>query len=466
MARGVPTLLAGALLCLAAAPAASQGARTNIGQPAAEPPRLAASAQAATRALNLCSGLWLGGLTEAQIETWLNRRDPTYGDMPAMPTAIDRTARTVAVSYADDMPPRIVVWRPVIGCVQLPVGATMAAAAKLPRVPADVHAPDYDSRPWPMGDRDPGKPLPALAPLLEKAFDGKSYGGDTWAALVVLDGRIVGERYADGFGVHTASQTHSAAKSLTATMAGIALKNGWVELEKPGLLAGWRTPGDPRGSITLQHLLRMSSGLYGEGVTPNFKTIYTQGARIQDLAIPNFLDAMPGTRFRYNPADTMLVMRAIREGMADDARFLLFPYRELYWKIGMTRTVTHGDWGGDLFGSGQTWSTARDFARFGLLYLNDGVWQGERILPEGWARYVRTKGPAQPPKPPFYGAQFWIPGGLAGLPEDAFNASGGQGHYVMIVPSKGLVVVRRGFDTQSRFDIHRFTADVLKAVGR
>jgi CubicO group peptidase (beta-lactamase class C family) len=116
--------------------------------------------------------------------------------------------------------------------------------------------------------------------------------------------------------------------------------------------------------------------------------------------------------------------------------------------------------------SGQTWSSARDFARSGLLYMNDGVWLGERILPEGWVKYVTTRGPAQPARAPFYGAQFWLHGGMSGLPDDAFTPSGGQGHYAMVIPSRKVVIVRRGFDTGAGFDIDRFSADVLKAIGR
>ena len=133
----------------------------------------------------------------------------------------------------------------------------------------------------------------------------------------------------------------------------------------------------------------------------------------------------------------------------DDARWLVYPYRELLWKIGMTRTVIETDWRGDFLISGQCWSTARDFGRFGLLYLADGVFNGERLLPEGWAEYAAALAPAQPASHarggPGYGAQFWIYGGLEGLPDVAYAANGAGGQYTMIVPSANLVVVRRGF---------------------
>jgi CubicO group peptidase (beta-lactamase class C family) len=195
--------------------------------------------------------------------------------------------------------------------------------------------------------------------------------------------------------------------------------------------------------------------------------IYFQGRSVAEAAATNLLQTRPGERFFYNPPDTMLVLRAVRQAVGDDRRFLLYPFQELFWKIGMTRTVTTSDWNGDFLMSGQTYSTARDFARFGLLYLGDGVWNGERILPEGWAKYVATPGPRQPAGDSAgYGAQFWLYGGRAGLPADAFAANGGQGQFAMIIPSQHLVVVRRGWDEAAPFQIERFSADVIKALAR
>lgn len=465
-----------ALLCVAtAAPAAAPATEDSPLQAAArrsgETVRNTAAGAAATQALNLCSGRWSGGLTDEIIERDLNGRDPAMGALPTFPTTIDQAGRTISVRYDDAMPPRHVVWRPVLGCVQLPAGASLDAARFLPRVDERLRAPDLDRQPWPMGDADATAKLPAaqqsaVDALLAAAFDGQTYGGTTWGVVIVVDGRIVGERYERGFDLHKGSQTHSAAKSFAASLLGVASGAGVLKVQDPAPIAAWRKPGDPRGAITYEHLLRMSSGLYTQGRGSPLQKIYAQGGTVADLAATNFLDALPGTTFVYSPPDTMLAMRALREAMQDDARFFAFPYREFFWRIGMTRTTTNTDWNGDFLMSGQTWSTARDFARFGLLYQNDGVWLGERILPEGWVKYVTTKGPAQPARAPFYGAQFWLHGGIAGLPEDAFTPSGGQGHYAMVIPSRKVVVVRRGFDSGAGFDISRFSADVLKAIGR
>jgi CubicO group peptidase (beta-lactamase class C family) len=161
----------------------------------------------------------------------------------------------------------------------------------------------------------------------------------------------------------------------------------------------------------------------------------------------------------------MLLTRAVRQAVDDDQRFLSYPYEEMYWKIGMTRTVTTNEWNGDFLMSGQTYSTARDFARFGLFYLADGVWNGERILPEGWAGYVAAPAPAQPAEDiPRYGAQFWLYGGREGLPADTYGPSGGLGQFAMIIPSEDIVVVRRGLDAPPGFRMERFTADVVAAL--
>jgi CubicO group peptidase (beta-lactamase class C family) len=368
------------------------------------------------------------------------------------------------------MPPRIVAWRPVLGCVQLPIGATEDALRFVPQVAAGTVRPNFDAQDWPMGDRNASGRLPeakqkALDAIVNQGFDGSTYGGRTWGILVVKDGKIVAERYAMGFDMHQSAQTHSAAKSFASSLVGIATWKYGLDIDRPGALEEWRKPGDPRNAITARHMLHMSSGLYGEGGGSPQSDIYNGGATVADRAATNMLDTLPGTRFLYNPPDTMLLMRAVREAVKDDKTFWLMPFQQLFWKIGMTRTTPASDWNGDFLMSGQTYSSARDFARFGLLYLNDGVWNGQRIVPEGWPKFVATPGPVQPAdNGPRYGGQFWIYTGIDGLTAEAYSPNGGQGQYAMIVPSHKAVIVRRGFDSGSGFKIARFCADVLAAI--
>jgi CubicO group peptidase (beta-lactamase class C family) len=448
----------------------STGALNRTGS---ETERHLAAARAATWGIALCSGLWSGGQTMEMIE-----RDAVPqggGDPlnvgPGRQTRIDKEARTVSVTYDPAMPPRHVVWRPAMGCVQLPPGAGLEAAKALPQVDASVKLPNLDGEKWPMGEKDATAKLPkakqdALNKLVDAAFDGTTYGGRTWGVVVVSDGKIVAEKYDMGFGPHVGAQTHSAAKSFASTLVGIAVKKYGLDVKHAPALKEWDRLGDPRRSIQIEHLLQMRSGLYGEGNGSPQADIYSAGETVAGRAVTNILDTMPGTRFLYNPPDTMLLVRAVRQAVNDDKTFWAMPWTELFWKIGMTRTVTSSDWNGDFLMSGQTYSTARDFARFGLFYLADGVWNGERILPEGWAKYVTTPGPVQPAgNGARYGGQFWIYTGIDGLPE-AFSPNGGQGQFAMTIPSAKLVVVRRGYDAGQGFRITKFSADVLKALGK
>lgn len=424
------------------------------------------------RALYTCTATFLANISLDRLEADIFAGSDRGGEFDPKNVTVDPARKRVLVSYRHDMPPRIAVWRPHLGCVQLPIGTRADADFPVPTAPVDLRAPDYTQQNWPQGDRNAEGRLPrarqaALDAAVARAFDG-TYGGVSWAVIVVKDGKIVAERYDRGYDMHTPQRTNSAAKSMAATLVGIAQKKGLVDIMKPAPLQEWRRPGDPRGAITLNNLLHMSSGLYTEASGNPQQELYQSGASAAERSALNVMDSTPGARWVYAGSDTILSVRAIRQAIGDDKAFLAWPFRELFWKIGMTRTTPETDWTGDFLMSGQMWSTARDFARFGLLYINGGVWNGERILPEGWTRYVATPAPAQPTGRDGrgYGAQFWLFGPKQGLPEGSYAAAGARGQYVMIVPSQGVVVVRRGFDrSNAPFEIPRFTADVLKALG-
>lgn len=438
-------------------------------------PRHAAAQAAGFRALHVCTGLFSSGMSRELVERTAFDRS---GSSASLKTEIDETGRRVLVHFADDMPPRVAVWRPNLGCAQLPIGADPAAGGELLRAwPQALTAPDFSDKPWPQGDRNAegrlsAKRRAALEAVLDSAFAGQSgaYSGRTWGVVVIQDGRIVGERYAPGFGPTVAARTNSMCKSLGATLVGVGVKQGLLDLHRRPALSEWGRPGDPRGQITLDHLLHMASGLYTEGGGNPQAELYQSGAAAAEVSALNMVDARPGERFVYAGSDTILAVRALRQAVTDDAAFISYPHRELLWKIGMTRTVIETDWNDDFLVSGQCWSTARDFGRFGMLYLADGVWSGERILPEGWSRYVSTPAPAQPThadgEGPAYGAQFWLYGGQEGLPEVAYSPGGALGQYAMINPSRKVVVVRRGLDIGGSFRMAKFSADVLVALGQ
>lgn len=444
---------------LIAAPAAAQDDR----------PAYVRALAAGYKASFVCSNLFNGGLSEAQTEA--DDLRGTYSSLnPIFRTLeadIDREQRIVSVPYSDDMPPRIAVWRLNLGCAQLPIGATLEAARVVPRL--DLTVPNFDAQPWPMGDRNaavrPSGDTAALERAVAAAFDRRTYGqgSETTAVLVVQDGRIVAERYRPDFGMHNSQRTWSVAKSIAGTLLGAAAQRGLIDLQAPALLPEWRRPGDPRAAITTDQLLRMASGLNSDPAGNRTDALYFGGVAFSDTAASLPLVAQPGTVFRYSNNDTVAAVHGLQHKLGDAG--LRFPFEALLWKIGMTRTVPETDWQGTFILSSQVWTTARDLARLGLLYLGDGVWRGERILPAGWVDYVRGHGPAQPPSGYGYGASFWTFPADAGLPPDAFIARGNRGQYLIIVPSRRVVVVRRGFDGEGQgFDPLPFTRDVLAAL--
>ncbi|RAK58743.1 serine hydrolase [Phenylobacterium hankyongense] len=446
---------------------------------AAAPEPHARALAAGYKAAFLCSGIFNAGQSEAQVAA--DDLEGIYPEYQALvrtlPAQVDRTAKTVSVAFDTRLPPRIAAWRSGLGCSQLPIGAGPDAIARLPRLEVRPPAGDPDARAWPDGDRNAlATPPPATAAALDaalgKAFDHATYGAgtETTAVLVVRDGRIVAERYRPGYDLHTPQRTWSAGKSLTATVIGRAVQHRLVQVEAPANVPEWRAPGDPRGKITLAQLMHMGSGLWTDGPGNRTDEVYVGGGSVMQQATAMALEAEPGSRWRYANNDTLLAALSVRTAIGDDRRALEFPFTEVLWRIGMRHTTPETDWQGNYILSSQVWTTARDLARLGLLYLDDGVWKGERLLPQGWSKFVATPAPAQPENvasgAPGYGAFFWLYGPRQGLPEGTYVMNGNRGQFVFIVPSRRVVIVRRGFDKAggARFDEARFAHDMLAAL--
>ncbi|HSN72950.1 MAG TPA: serine hydrolase [Steroidobacteraceae bacterium] len=437
---------------------------------AAEPSPFDRAIAAGYKAAFLCSGVFNADRSVEQIEA--NELDGTYPEydslLPALEARIDRERRLVTVEFASDMPPRIAAWRRNLGCAHLPVGADLKSVETLPAFPAQ--APDLDGEPWPTGDRDatadPGPAGTALAKVLDRAFAGDyGPGTRTTGAVIVHRGRIVAERYADGFGPHVSQRTWSVAKSLASTVIGVATHRGIIDPSEPAPIPEWQQPGDPRAAITTDLLLRMASGLHSDTAGNRTDPVYFGGVAVTERTVSWPLEVPPGQRFRYANNDTMLAIRGLRARLGDDTRALAFPYEALLWKIGMTRTQLETDWQGNFVLSSQVWSTARDLARLGLLYLNEGIWNGERILPADWLAYVSRPSGPQPDRDLGYGAAFWLINETPGVPVDTVAALGNRGQVIVIVPSREIVVVRRGEDPAGkRFDAVAFAMDTIAAL--
>jgi CubicO group peptidase (beta-lactamase class C family) len=449
---------------LLAAPAAAQQNR----------PEYLRALAAGYKASFLCSDLFNAGQSEAQVEAADLQR--TYSEleplMPAMKAVIDRSAKTVSVAFDPKLPPRVAAWRPHLGCAQLPIGASADALQLLPRLAETRDVARDDRLPWPRGDRaaaaKPKGDAKKLTATVAAAFDRRTYGqgSETTAMLIVQDGKIVAERYRGDFHMHMPQRTWSVAKSIAGTVVGAAAQAGVLDPQAPAPIPEWQSPGDPRAGITTDQLLRMASGLHSDTAGNRTDAVYFGGTSVTENATGWPLESAPGTRFRYANNDILLAARGLRAKLGDGQAALAFPYEKLFWKIGMNRTFAETDWQGNYILSSQVWTTARDLARMGLLYLNDGRWNGERILPAGWGAYVSRRDPAaQPPSGFGYGATFWTFTPESGVPADAYIAQGNRGQYLAIIPSRNIVIVRRGYDgPQTSFDPAPFVRDILVAL--
>lgn len=344
---------------------------------------------------------------------------------------------------------------------------------------------ERNTLPWPRGDgapedpSGPGVDRVLLDSALDRAFAEPAAPEKTRrtrAVVVIYRNRLIAERYAPGFKADTPFLGWSMAKSVTNAMVGILVKQGRLDISAPAPVPQWRGADDPRGRITLDQLLRMSSGLeFQETYTP-LRDVALMLYTSQDFAAyaaNQPLAARPGGHWHYSSGTANIVAGIVRRSVEKQARpYYGFLYRELFHRIGMYSVVLEPDPSGTFVGSSYIWATARDWARFGLLYLQDGVWEGGRILPEGWVAYTVTPAPAAPRGE--YGALFWLNAGPASdpsrrlwprAPRDTFAAQGFRGQKLFIIPSRELILVRFGATSgPSAWDSDEFIADILAAL--
>jgi len=333
----------------------------------------------------------------------------------------------------------------------------------LPPQPSDIPWPEAQ---WPSAPLPAGVDEAAMEQALAVVAAAHPTLGETRAVVVIQRGRLVTERYMPGFGPDTALISWSMAKSVTHALVGIAVRRGLVNIDQPMGNPRW-APGDPRNAIPWRFWINMIDGqAYREiGVADQTKNDAARmlfGIGRRDVAafgasLP--LVHPPGTHWNYNSAGTNLVADALGRVLAPGAgpaerraRVAAVMREELFEPLGMASAQAEFDAAGTFVGSALMYATARDWARFGLLYLRDGVWDGRHILPEGWVDYARSKTPAADCD--IYGAGWWITpptgsgrplGALApNGPRDLFAAEGHEGQVVVVVPSKDLIVVRLG----------------------
>jgi CubicO group peptidase (beta-lactamase class C family) len=408
-------------------------------------------------AKTVCSGVFVSGrkphaVRDAEIQS----NDP--GTLRLVGVDVDRSALTVTARFLG-LGERVAVFRGPLGCT-LAVNVTSRELAS--RVRPAVTAP-VSPGPWPsgqaLGRRDasrPGIDRAALGALLDEAFaePGPIPTRRTRAVVVVHEGEIVAERYAAGYGRESVLAGWSMTKSAINALVGVLVRDGKLALDAPLDVPEWSAPDDARHGITLRQLLHMSSGLrfsesYGNPLGDVLWMLFGTGDAAR-FAADRRLVAPPGRQWSYSSGTTNIIARALRRAVGgSEAAYLAFPRRALFEPLGMASGVIEPDAAGAFVGSSYMFASARDWARLGQLYLQDGVWEGTRILPEGWVTFTVTPAPASPGGA--YGAHFWLrlptlyaPSGEAGLPRDAYHAVGHEGQLLSIIPSRRLVVVRLG----------------------
>jgi CubicO group peptidase (beta-lactamase class C family) len=403
----------------------------------------------------LCSETFVSGLDPQKTFSETTAAMPGTGLISwALDYSIDRTRKDVTVTLFG-LGRSHAVYREGMGCY-LDHGGVVA----------DVSLPATETKspalvPEIAGPAVVAPANPQIAAALDRAFaePQKPPVRHTRAVVVVKDGRVVAERYAEGFCVETPMLGFSATKSVISALTGILVRKGALTLDQPAPIAAWQGAGDPRHAITVDHLLRHTAGLaigssleasLGAACEPVNRMKFMESdmaayAESVELATP------PGTAWNYNDGNFIILSHLIRNAAGGRAADVIrFAREELFAPLGMRNVTLEFDASGNPEGSTQMLATARDWARFGMLYLNDGVVGGKRILPEGWVKYSASPTPNGWVG---YGAGFWTNLGDSfgasyrnqrGWPHDAFFAKGTIGQYVIIVPSERLVIVRLG----------------------
>ena len=310
----------------------------------------------------------------------------------------------------------------------------------LPKHPDDVA---WATESWPHAQAEPRDP-DAFARHADALFELTPAQGVTYALLVVQRGKLVYERYAAGANDFYLQYSWSMAKSITQALVGTLVRQGRIDVHAPAAVPEWQRAGDPRREITLDQLLEMRSGLqfaedYVDGVISdviamlNFDGRFDMGA----FAAAKPLAHPPGSVFSYSSGTTNIVCRILRDIVGGPTHMLAFMQQELFEPIGMRSPLPKFDHAGTFVGSSYCLATPQDFARFGYLYLRDGVWDGRRILPEGWVDYARR--PSYESEVEAYGAHWWLTPGTT-----RFHCGGYDGQRIQVIPERDVVVVRCG----------------------
>ena len=427
------------------------------------PPGEALHHQTAGFAKILCSGVFITGLDAADAAANVGGFISPFDERAhVVDTVVDYEQERVALTLSDGVT-RTAKRYENQGCVAHGIGEDSVHFAP---TAVERNLPPAATTPWPMGDVLSDAPWPSEIDMekVEEALD-IGFGpaeARTLGLVVTYKGRILGERYGEGIDIHTPLESWSMTKSLTGTLMGVLIQQGTYELWQSAPVPEWQEPGDPRQEIRIGDIMRMSSGIkinapsdpdYDRDIYADHLYLYTATSNSYEWAATRPQEWPPNTIGRYRNTDPVLTSYLIRLGVEGRGQnYHSFPQRDLFDKIGIRDGLIETDPQGNFLGQGLAFMPARDWARLGNLYLEDGVWDGERILPEGYVEYASTLAPTwvSDGRLQYGGAFFWVNGqGSQGLPESAFSMRGAGGQSTTIIPTHDLVVVRLGKYTGS-----------------
>ncbi|AZO22918.1 MULTISPECIES: serine hydrolase [unclassified Mesorhizobium] len=394
----------------------------------------------------VCSNVFIAGRDPGEVLA-VDVQAPGHPLLRLMKVSVDRERGLVSAGLFWVLGKSVAVERDGLGCASVPNGDTGKARQTSVRIePLAVTSQDAL---WPEGERVDGSQNPEVSKIID---DAAMAGTGMRAVVVVKNGRIVAERYGDGFSAKTPLLGWSMTKTVNAAIVGTLVKDGKMALDNKGLFAPWKVDG--RAAISLADMMAMSSGLefnedYGD-VADVTRMLYLE----PDMA--GFADAKPlagdvGKVFSYSSGTAVMLSRLWQDAIGDKAKALAWPRTALFEPLGMHSAVLETDEQGTFVGSSYLYATAHDWARFGQFLLQGGVWNGAAVLPSGFVDWMRQQAPASK----VYGkGQVWIEGPgdeenpgagvAAGLPKDTYWMEGHDGQTVAIVPSEQLVVVRLG----------------------
>lgn len=413
-------------------------------------------------AKRVCSCKFIADRTLEQIESEDLATNPLLG---LATNTINLEARS-ATSAVFGLQSKTAEYRGKLGCVL--VQGKDDYEVKMPTLSSSaIHA---DSLLFPYGTKvQPTKTSDADHSIIRDAadqmFDPNGMIADlkTLGLLVLHKDTLIYERYADGYDAGTELLGWSMTKSIMNSWVGMMVKDGRLQLESDNLFAEWKNDG--RSKITLNDLMQMSSGLewnehYGS-VSPATEMLYNSESN-GHIAMMQPLEYTPGDVWEYSSGTSNIISLYLRNQYRDHDDYLRYIHERLFIPLGMESTVLETDESGTYIGSSYTYATTRDWARFGTLYLRDGTWNGDRLLPKDWIAYTREVAPASGG---VYGAQFWTNADGAELPDaphDMYSCNGFEGQRVFIIPSHDLVIVRMGLN--SHVDFNSLIRDIVGAV--